>query len=95
MDEFTLTDTAIITGVNINTIKKIDLKRLKGLYADENGKLKKPAAYARYLAIDEFKLHNGHKYATHIIDLITGAVLFIRAGKTKAVVEEFMVLMIS
>ena len=90
MDEFTLTDTAIITGVNINTIKKIDLKRLKGLYADENGKLKKPAAYARYLAIDEFKLHNGHKYATHIIDLITGAVLFIRAGKTKAVVEEFM-----
>jgi hypothetical protein len=32
----TLTDTAIITGVNINTIKKIDLKRLKSLYADEN-----------------------------------------------------------
>ena len=93
MNEFNLTDVSIITGVNINTVKKIDLERLKGLYAEEvkgELKIKKPATYSKYLGIDEFKLHNGHKYATHIIDLETGAVLYIHAGKTKAVVEEFI-----
>ena len=93
MNEFNLTDVSIITGVNINTVKKIDLERLKGLYAEEvkgELKIKKPATYSKYLGIDEFKLHNGHKYATHIIDLETGAVLYIHTGKTKAVVEEFI-----
>ena len=27
--------------------------------------------YSRYLGIDEFKLHNHHQYATHIINLDT------------------------
>ena len=93
MNEFNLTDVSIITGVNINTVKKIDLERLKGLYAEEvkgELKIKKPTTYSKYLGIDEFKLHNGHKYATHIIDLETGAVLYIHAGKTKAVVGEFI-----
>lgn len=89
MDEFTLTDTSIITGVNINTIKKIDLERLKGLYAYADDKLKAPTSYVKYLGIDEFKLHNGHKFATYIVDLDTGAVLFIRAGK-KEVVDQFI-----
>lgn len=51
---------------------------------------KVPTAYAKYLGIDEFNLHNGHKFANHIIDLDTGAVLFIRAGKRKEVVDQFI-----
>ena len=34
--------------------------------------------------IDEFKLHNGRRYATHIIDLETGHILWIANGKKKA-----------
>ena len=37
----------------------------------------KPEVQARYLGIDEFKLHDGYKYATHITDLETGCILWI------------------
>jgi transposase len=90
MDEFTLTDVSIITGVNINTIKRIDLRRLQKQYTDGHGKLKKPEHFSAQIGIDEFKLHNGHKYATHVIDLNTGEVLYIAAGKKKQVVYDFI-----
>ena len=59
MDEFTLTDTGIITGVNIITIKKIDLERLsKDLYADADDKLKRAYSLCKaiLLALMRFKL---------------------------------------
>ena len=40
--------------------------------------------------IDEFKLHNGRRYATHIIDLETGHILWIANGKKKQVVYDFI-----
>ena len=48
--------------------------------------LKTPEKRSRYLAIDEFKLHDGHKYATVIIDLETGHILHLAHGKKKAAV---------
>lgn len=50
----------------------------------------KPEKEAKYLGIDEFKLHNGYKYATHIIDLETGHILWIAEGKKKQVVYDFI-----
>lgn len=76
-----------------HTVKSIDLERLKELYTEENGNsisLKKPEKQAKFLAIDEFKLHNGYKYATHIIDLETGHILWIQEGKKKQVVYDFI-----
>ena len=65
---FTLKQASQITGLNPKTIKEIDKKRLNNLYTvnGEGKVLKKPKRYSRYLAIDEFKLHDGNKYATHI-----------------------------
>lgn len=58
----------------------------------ENGRreLIKPEVQARYLGIDEFKLHDGYKYATHITDLETGCILWSQAGKKKKVVYYFI-----
>ena len=75
---FTNKEVAHITGLGKNVVKDIDLKRLKEKYV-ENGKLIQPENQAKYLGIDEFKLHNGHKYATHIIDLETGHILWYRS----------------
>lgn len=82
-----------LTGLGEHTVKSIDLERLKTLYTEQVGEtttLKKPEKQAKFLAIDEFKLHNGYKYATHIIDLETGHILWIQEGKKKQVVYDFI-----
>lgn len=88
---YTNKQVAEITGLDKNVIKAIDKKRLQELYTTDGGKkLKKPEKQAKYLGIDEFKLHNGRRYATHIIDLETGHVLWIQNGKKKQVVYDFI-----
>lgn len=87
---YTLKQVAEITGLGKNTIKDIDLERLKELYTIDGKKLIKPKKTTKYLGIDEFKLHDGHKYATHIIDMETGHILWISHGKKKQVVYDFI-----
>lgn len=86
---YTNKQVAEITGLGKNTVKDIDLERLKDKYTI-NGKLIKPEKKAKFLGIDEFKLHNGNKYATHIIDMETGHILWIAEGKKKQVVYDFI-----
>ena len=92
-NRYTLKDIADRTGLHANTIKEIDKKRLIDLYTTlENGSmvLKKLDDNVTYLGIDEFLLHKGNKYATHIINLQTGAILWISEGKKKQVVYDFI-----
>ncbi|UUM10925.1 ISL3 family transposase [Clostridiaceae bacterium HFYG-1003] len=86
---YNLKQVAEITGLGKNTVKAIDLKRLEEMYTLD-GKLTKPQRQAKYLSIDEFKLHRGHQYATHIIDIETGHILWIAHGKRKQVVYDFI-----
>lgn len=91
-NNFTNKEVAYITGLNRNIVKEIDKERLIKLYT-ENGlgkTLIKPENKAKYLCIDEFKLHDGYKYATHIIDYETGHILWIAEGKKKQVVYDFI-----
>lgn len=87
---YTNIDIAHITGLGKNTVKAIDKKRLEEKYTTSDGKLIKPEKQARFLWIDEFKLHNGRRYATHIIDMETGRILWIAGGKKKQVVYDFI-----
>lgn len=87
---YTLKDVAALTGLNKNVVKKIDKKRLQEKYTLDGKHLKKPEQYASFLGIDEFKLHDGHRYATHIIDMETGHVLWIGHGKKKQIVYDFI-----
>ena len=87
---YTLKEVAEITGLGKNTVKAIDKKRLEGLYTEGGKTLKKPEKQAKILGIDEFKLHDGYKFATHIIDLKTGHILWIAQGKKKQVVYDFI-----
>ena len=71
-------------------MKDIDKARLEGLYTIDGKKIKKPERQARHLGIDEFKLHDGYKYATVIIDLDTGHVLWLSHGRKKECIYEFI-----
>ena len=83
---------ALITGVNQNIVKDIDKKRLQEKYTvnGEGKQLLKPEKQAVHIGIDEFKLHDNRRYATVIIDLDTGHVLYLAHTKQKKVVYEFM-----
>ena len=86
---YTNKEVADLTGLGKNTVKDIDKQRLQEKYT-VNGRLIKPEKTAKFLGIDEFKLHNGHRYATHIIDMETGHILWIAGGKKKQVVYDFI-----
>lgn len=81
---------AELTGLGKNTVKSIDKRRLQENYTIDGKTLIKPKTYSKYIGIDEFKLHNGYKYATHIIDMETGHILWIAHGKKKQVVYDFI-----
>ena len=87
---YTNKDVAELTGLGKNTIKDIDKQRLQELYTIDGEKLIKPKTLTKFLGIDEFKLHNGHRYATHIIDMETGHILWIAGGKKKQAVYDFI-----
>lgn len=90
LGNYTLKQVAQITGLGKNVVKEIDKKRLQDEYTLDGKTLRKPEHRAKYLGIDEFKLHNGHRYATHIIDMESGHVLWISHGKKKQVVYDFI-----
>ena len=69
---FTNKEVSELTGLSKNTVKEIDLQRLKGKYTADGTTLIKPEKQARFLSVDEFKLHNGYKYASLIIDMESG-----------------------
>ena len=87
---FTNKEVTELIGLGENTVKDIDLKRLKEKYTIDGERLIKPERQARFLGIDDFKLHNGHKYAVVIIDMETGHILWLAHGKKKSTVYSFI-----
>jgi transposase len=83
-------EVAYLTGLGKNTVKALDQQRLKDKYTIDGHRLIQPERQARFLGIDEFKLHNGHKYAVIIIDMETGHILWLAHGKKKASVYSFI-----
>ena len=81
---FTNKQVAYITGLGKNTVKEIDLQRLKEKYTVDGKRLIQPERQARFLGIDEFKLHDGHKYAVIIIDMETGHILWLAPRKEES-----------
>ena len=87
---FTNKEVSELTGLGKNTVKEIDLQRLKDKYTVDGKTLRKPEKQARFLGVDEFKLHNGYKYASLIIDMESGHILWLAHGKRKRTVYDFI-----
>lgn len=69
--------------VSWNLVKRIDKENLQRRYSKP--KLK----HVKYVAIDEFAVHKGHKYNTVVMDLESGQVLFVGEGRQASVLEPF------
>ena len=50
---------------------------------ESHDKEKLKSAYRPYyLAVDEFAIHKGHRYATCVMDLVTGEIIWVGKGRT-------------
>jgi transposase len=79
----TIQDVAQHLGVSWDTIKDIQMRHLQKHFAKP--KLK----HLRLLAIDEIAVGKGHRYLTVVLDLESGAVVFVGDGKGAEALEPF------
>jgi transposase len=79
----TIRDVALHLGVGWDVIKDIQKRDLSRRYAKP--KLK----HLRHLAIDEIAVAKGHRYLTVVLDLESGAVVFVGDGKGADALKPF------
>ena len=79
----TIRDVAKHLGVGWDVIKDIQKRDLARRYAKP--KLK----HLRYIAIDEIAIAKGHRYLTIVMDLKSGAVVFVGDGKGAEALKPF------
>jgi transposase len=79
----TILDVAEYLGVSEGTIRNIDKTYLNRRFAKP--KLRK----VKMLAIDEISIRKGHKYITIVMDLASGAVVFVGDGKGEKALKPF------
>ena len=78
-----------MTGIHWGTIRKIQQEMMKATLEDRIEELKKQNYHPKYLAVDEFAIHKGHTYATCVMDLENGEVLWVGKGRSKADFAKF------
>ena len=71
-----------LTGIHWDTIHKIQIEYMQTMIDDRQNELRKEDYHPKYLAVDEFAIHKGHSYATSVMDIETGDVLWVGKGRT-------------
>ena len=79
----TIKDVSQRLGLSWHTVKEIDKEHLKKHYS------KPPLKHVRYIAIDEFAYHKGHKYKTVVYDLENGCALYVGEGRDAEALKLF------
>lgn len=78
-----------ITGIHWDTIRKIQVEMMNIALDEREKELKKEQYKPKYLAVDEFAIHKGHSYATCVMNLETGDILWVGQGRAMNDFEKF------
>ena len=72
-----------ITGIHWDTIHRIHAEMMEESLESRRKELEAKGYKPKRLAVDEFAIHKGHTYATCVMDLDTGEVIWAGKGRTK------------
>ena len=72
-----------ITHIHWETIRNIHIASMEKTLEKHTEDLKAAGYHPQFLAVDEFAIHKGHTYATCVMDLETGEVLWVGNGRSK------------
>ena len=78
-----------LTGIHWETIRNLHLEIMENTLEQHMAELKAAGYHPKYLAVDEFSIRKGHTYATCVMDLETGEVLWVGEGRSKEDFEKF------
>ena len=81
MHHMSVKDVSLMTSINWNTIALIHKEFMKGELEQRREELRRSNYKPRYLAVDEFSIHKGHTYATCVMDLELGDVIWVGKGR--------------
>jgi len=82
-------DISSITGVHWNTISRIHTQYMEEKLIERADELQRSGYKPKYLAVDEFAIHKGHTYATCVMDLEKGEIIWVGKGRTIKDFEKF------
>ena len=78
-----------ITGIHWDTIRKVQQEIIDKALKEREIELSETNYKPRYLAVDEFAIHKGHSYATTVMDIETGDILWVGKGRSINDFEKF------
>ena len=78
-----------LTGIHWDTIRKVQREIMDAAIWEREDALKKAGYKPRILAVDEFAIHKGHSYATCVMDLEQGDILWVGKGRAINDFEKF------
>ena len=80
---------SIITGVHWDTVRKIHKDFMDNDLKLRDKEIREQNYKPKYLAVDEFSIHKGHTYATCVMDLEVGEIIWVGKGRSMADFQKF------
>lgn len=78
-----------LTGIHWDTIRRVQQEIMDEALQKRENELSVNNYKPRYLAVDEFAIHKGHSYATSVMDIETGDILWVGKGRSINDFEKF------